>query len=614
MLKRILVSAFLTVLAIAFSKVWLLSLLLSVAAYLVVGYDILQKAFYGIRSRQGFDENFLMAVATVGAFFLQEYTEATAVMLFYQIGELFQSYAVGKSRKNISKLMDIRPDFANVTDESGNLKQISPEEVTVGSIITVLPGEKIPLDGVVVSGCSTLDTSSLTGESLPCEAEPESMVASGCINLTGVLTLRTVKEFSQSTVSKILELVESAGAKKSKSEQFISKFAKYYTPIVCYSALALAVLPPLLGQLLYGSANLSQWLYRALSFLVISCPCALVVSVPLSFFAAIGGAGRAGILIKGAEYLETLSQVRQVAFDKTGTLTQGTFQVTGVCSHGVSKYELLELAAYAECYSRHPIGQSIVAAYGKAPDKNRVQNLTEQAGFGITCHIDGKRVSVGNEKLMQALGISHDVKHQNGTMVHVAKENTYLGCIIVSDTIKPQAKDAIFQLKRQGVHTTVMLTGDQKLTGEQIGKTLGIEKVFAELLPGDKVAALETLMQSQKPTEKTAYVGDGINDAPVLMRSDVGIAMGAMGSDAALEAADVVLMDDNPQKIAKAMAISVRCMRIVYQNIVFAIGVKGVCLILGALGITNMWMAIFADVGVMVLAVLNAIRNLRPIK
>lgn len=614
LLKRIIVAACLTVLAMVFAKISLLSVLLSVAAYFVVGYDILKKAWHGLRARQGFDENFLMAVATVGAFLLKEYTEATAVMLFYQIGELFQSYAVGKSRKNISALMDIRPDYANITDEKGNLIQVSPEEVAVGTVITVRPGEKIPLDGVVLSGSSTIDTASLTGESLPREAEENSKVASGCINLTGVLQIRTEKEFSESTVARILELVETASSRKSKSEKFISKFSRYYTPVVCYSALALAVLPPILAWILYGNANLSQWLYRALSFLVISCPCALVVSVPLSFFAAIGGAGKAGILVKGAGYLETLSQVKQVAFDKTGTLTQGVFQVTNVCPNGVTQEELLEIAALSESFSHHPIGQSIVSAYGKEPDEKRVANLTEQAGFGITCEVDGKSVAVGNEKLMKSLGISVGVPFADGTVVHVAKEGEYLGALIVSDTIKPEAKEAIIRLKQQGVRNTVMLTGDHQSVGKQVGKQLGLDKVYAELLPGDKVGVLEELMQQQKSNEKTAYAGDGINDAPVLTRSDVGIAMGAMGSDAALEAADVVLMDDNPLKIAKAIAISKRCMKIVYQNIIFAIGIKVLCLILGALGKTNMWMAIFADVGVMVLAVLNAVRNLKPIK
>lgn len=608
MLCRILIAALLTVLSVLCVGMLWLSVVLSIAAYLVVGYDILQKAVHGIRFRQGFDENFLMAVATVGAFCLREYTEATAVMLFYQVGELFQSYAVNQSRKSIGNLMQLRPDFAHLTDREGNLVKVPPEKVPVESLITILPGERIPLDGVVVSGNSSLDTSSLTGESLPREAAEGNRVASGCINLTGVLTLRTETEFSQSTVSRILELVESAGAKKSRSERFISRFAKFYTPIVCYSAFALALLPPVVSFCIGGNPEWGKWLYRALSFLVISCPCALVVSIPLSFFAAIGGAGRQGILIKGAEYLETLSQVRQVAFDKTGTLSQGVFRVTEISPKGISREELLEIAAHLEAYSQHPIGKSIVEAYKKDPDLHRVTDITEEAGFGVTGELDGQRFSVGSRKLMKALGIPLLESNGQGTLVHVAKEKTYLGCLQVSDVLKPQAAEAVSQLQRRGIRT-VMLTGDRTAVGEEVGAMLGIDRVYAELLPENKVAVLEQLMAER--AGKTAYAGDGINDAPVLIRADVGIAMGAMGSDAALEAADVVLMDDNPEKIAAALRISRKCMKIVRQNLVFAIGIKVLCLVLGAIGITNMWMAIFADVGVMVLAVCNAMRNLK---
>lgn len=610
MLCRILIATLLMGLSAAV-PIWWMSVGFSVIAYFIAGYDILIKAWHGICARQGFDENFLMAVATVGAFCLAEYTEATAVMLFYQVGEWFQSYAVGKSRKNISNLMDIRPDYANLTDENGKLVQVAPESVETGAVITVLPGEKIPLDGIVVSGTSSLNTASLTGESLPCEVAPGDYVASGCINLTGVLQLCTQKEFSQSTVSKILELVEMAGSKKAKSEAFISRFAKYYTPIVCYSALVVAIVPPLVGWLCFADANLGQWLYRALAFLVISCPCALVVSVPLSFFAAIGGGSKCGILFKGATAIEQLASVRQVAFDKTGTLTQGTFQVIGIDSHHT---DLLETAALAECFSQHPIAKSIVSAYGKQPDQSRVTEVTEETGFGITCQIDGSLVAVGNEKLMTAHGIVVEVPNSSATVVYVAKDGKYLGYLLIADCKKADAKEGISALKQLGIRQTALLTGDKQAVGEAVGKELGIDQIYAQLLPADKVSILEEWMRGISGKEKTAYAGDGINDAPVLMRADVGIAMGLSGSDAALEAADVVIMDDRLTSISKAIRLSRRCMNIVYENIVFAIGTKLICLILGVFGITNMWMAIFADVGVMVLAVLNAMRNLSPPK
>lgn len=578
--------------------------------YLVIGYDILRKAGKGILNRQVFDENFLMAVATVGAIALGDYTEGVSVMLFYQIGELFQSYAVGKSRRNISELMDIRPDYANI-EKDGQLEQVDPDEVEVGTTIVVQSGEKVPIDGVILEGSSTLNTSALTGESLPREVKAGDEIISGCINMTGVLKICTTKEFGESTVSKILELVENSSSRKSRSENFISKFAKYYTPAVCYGALALAVLPPLVRMIALGLApEWGDWIYRALTFLVISCPCALVISIPLSFFAGIGGASNQGILVKGSNYLETLASTKYVVFDKTGTMTQGVFEVSGVHHNEMDAEKLLEYAALAECSSSHPISKSLQKAYGKSIDRNRVTDIEEIGGNGVTAKVDGILVAAGNVKLMKKLGISYMDCHSVGTIVHMAVDGKYAGHILISDLIKPHAAQAIAELKRAGVKKTVMLTGDAKNVAEQVAEELGIQEVHSELLPADKVAKVEELLKQKTEKEKLAFVGDGINDAPVLSRADIGIAMGALGSDAAIEAADIVLMDDDPLKISKAIKIARKCIRIVYQNIYFALGIKGICLLLGAIGVANMWMAIFADVGVMVIAVLNAIRAL----
>lgn len=584
--------------------------------YLIVGYDILLKAAKGIKNRQMFDECFLMAVATVGAVALAlysgsgDYTEAVAVMLFYQIGELFQSVAVGKSRRNISELMDISPDYANI-EVDGQLEQVDPDEVEIGSIIIVQPGEKVPIDGVVLEGTSSLDTSALTGESVPRDIAQGEEVISGCINMTGVLKIRTTKEFGESTVSKILELVENASSRKSKSENFISKFARVYTPAVCYAALTLAFLPPLVRMLALGvDADWGTWIYRALTFLVISCPCALVISIPLSFFAGIGGASNAGVLVKGSNYLETLSQVRTVVFDKTGTLTRGVFEVVDIHHSEMEREKLLDLAAHAESASSHPIAGSLQRAYGKSIDRSRVTNIQEISGGGVIAHVDGVPVACGNDKLMAKVGVEAVECHSIGTIVHVAVNGEYAGHIVVADVEKPHAKEAIAALKRAGVTRTVMLTGDRQGVAQKVAADLGVDEVHAELLPADKVDQVEALLAAKSEKEKLAFVGDGINDAPVLRRADVGIAMGAMGSDAAIEAADIVLMDDDPLKIAKAIKISRKTLRIVYQNIVFAIGIKGICLVLGAVGLANMWLAIFADVGVMVIAVINAIRAL----
>lgn len=578
--------------------------------YLVIGYDILRKAGKGVLNRQVFDENFLMVVATVGAIALGDYTEGVSVMLFYQIGELFQSYAVGKSRRNISELMDIRPDYANI-EKDGQLEQVDPDEVEVGTTIVVQSGEKVPIDGVILEGSSTLNTSALTGESLPREVKAGDEIISGCINMTGVLKICTTKEFGESTVSKILELVENSSSRKSRSENFISKFAKYYTPAVCYGALALAVLPPLVRMTALGLApEWGDWIYRALTFLVISCPCALVISIPLSFFAGIGGASNQGILVKGSNYLETLASTKYVVFDKTGTMTQGVFEVSGVHHNEMDAEKLLEYAALAECSSSHPISKSLQKAYGKSIDRNRVTDIQEIGGNGVTAKVDGILVAAGNVKLMKKLGISYMDCHSVGTIVHMAVDGKYAGHILISDLIKPHAAQAIAELKRAGVKKTVMLTGDAKNVAEQVAEELGIQEVHSELLPADKVAKVEELLKQKTEKEKLAFVGDGINDAPVLSRADIGIAMGALGSDAAIEAADIVLMDDDPLKIAKAIKIARKCIRIVYQNIYFALGIKGICLLLGAIGVANMWMAIFADVGVMVIAALNAIRAL----
>lgn len=578
--------------------------------YLIIGYDILKKAFKGICNRQVFDENFLMAVATVGAIVLGDYQEGTAVMLFYQIGELFQSYAVGKSRKNISDLMDIRPDYANV-ERDGHLEQVDPDEVEVGTLIVVQPGEKIPIDGVVEEGSSALNTSALTGESLPRETQAGAEVISGCINMTGVLKIRTTKEFGESTVSKILDLVENSSAKKSKSENFISKFARYYTPAVCYGALALAILPPLVRMSILGlTPQWGGWIYRALTFLVISCPCALVISIPLSFFAGIGGAGKEGVLVKGSNYLEALSQAGWVVFDKTGTMTQGVFEVKEVHHNTIEPEKLLEYAALAECASSHPISKSLQKAFGKPIDRSRVTEIEEIGGNGVTAKVDGVPVAAGSDRLMERLGIAFAPCHETGTVVHVAIDGAYAGHILISDMLKPNAKEAIRQLNKAGVKNTVMLTGDRREAAEQAAKELGIREVHSELLPADKVSKVEELLERKNGKEKLVFVGDGINDAPVLSQADIGIAMGALGSDAAIEAADIVLMDDDPVKIATAIRIARKCIRIVYENIYFAIGIKIICLALGAVGIANMWVAIFADVGVMVIAVLNAIRAL----
>ena len=578
--------------------------------YLVIGYDILKKAVKGIMNHQVFDENFLMAVATVGAIALGDYKEGVAVMLFYQIGELFQSYAVGKSRRNISELMDIRPDYANV-EQDGELVQVDPDEVEIGTVILVKPGEKIPIDGVVVEGTSSLNTSALTGESLPREAKEGDEVISGCINMTGLLKIQTTKEFGESTVSKILELVENSSSRKSRSENFISKFARIYTPAVCYGAVALALIPPIVRMVFMGlPADFGTWIYRALTFLVISCPCALVISIPLSFFAGIGGASKEGVLVKGSNYLETLSQTKYVVFDKTGTMTQGVFEVSSIYPAALSKEEVVEYAACAESYSSHPISKSLQKAYGKEIDKNRVTEVKEISGKGVTAQVDGRLVATGNGKLMDQLGVPYTVCNEVGTLVYVAVDGKFAGCILISDLLKPHAKEAIAALKNAGVTKTVMLTGDTKRVADAVAAELGIHEVCSELLPADKVSKVEELLAEKSEKEKLAFVGDGINDAPVLSRADIGIAMGALGSDAAIEAADIVLMDDDPLKIAKAIKISRKCIRIVYENIYFAIGIKVICLILGALGIANMWAAIFADVGVMVIAVLNAIRAL----
>lgn len=617
MLIRILITIVLLVALNLVHLKGLVNLGLYLAAYLVIGYDILRKAGKGILNRRVFDENFLMAIATVGAFALTiyeksgDYNEAIAVMLFYQIGELFQSYAVRKSRKNISELMDIRPDYANI-ERDGKLEKVSPDEVAVGSIIIVQPGEKVPLDGIITEGNSTLNTSALTGESLPRDAKESDEIISGCININGVLKIRTTKEFGESTVSKILELVENSGARKSKSEKFISKFAKVYTPFVCYSALALALLPPLIRMLLLNlTPDWDVWVYRALTFLVISCPCALVISVPLSFFAGIGGASKEGILIKGSNYLETLSQTKFVVFDKTGTLTKGVFEVSAVHHSEMAEEKLIEYAALAECASSHPISKSLRAAYGKEIDRNRVNDIEEISGEGVISKVDGSTVAAGNGKLMQRLNIPYHECRSAGSIVHMAIDGEYAGHIVISDIVKPNAERAIKELKKAGITKTIMLTGDRKKVAEQVATLLNVDEVYCELLPADKVAKVEELLNAKSEKAKLAFVGDGINDAPVLTRADIGIAMGAMGSDAAIEAADIVLMDDNPLQIAKAIKISRKCLGIVYQNIVFALVIKFGCLFLGAVGLANMWLAIFADVGVMIIAVLNAIRALR---
>ena len=617
MLTRIMAAAFGVILLNFVPVTGILRFTLYLAVYLVIGYDILKKAGRGILNRRMFDENFLMAVATIGAFALAvysksgDYNEAIAVMLFYQIGELFQSYAVGKSRRNISALMDIRPDYANVECD-GKLEKRDPDEVGIGSIIVVQPGEKVPLDGIVVEGSSSLNTSALTGESLPRDVRQGEEVISGCINMTGVLKVRTTKQFEESTVSKILELVENSGSRKSKSEHFISKFAKVYTPAVCYGALALALLPPVIEMVFLGqAAQWGVWIYRALTFLVISCPCALVISIPLSFFAGIGGASKAGVLIKGSNYMETLSQTKYVMFDKTGTLTKGAFEVSAVHHNELEEEKLLEYAALAECASSHPISKSLQKAYGKEIDRNRVSDIREISGHGITAVVDGHEVAAGNDKLMKKLGLKYHECHTAGTIIHMAIDKKYAGHIVISDVVKEHSKEAVAELKKAGIKKTVMLTGDSRKAAEQTAKTLGIDQVYSELLPGDKVQKVEELLLEKEGKEKLVFVGDGINDAPVLTRADIGIAMGAMGSDAAIEAADVVLMDDDPLKISKAIKISQKCLRIVYQNIIFALSIKFACLGLGALGIANMWFAIFADVGVMIIAVLNAVRALR---
>lgn len=616
MLFRIIIAAVFLIALNFISVTGAVRFLLYLIPYLVIGYDILLKALKGIKNRQVFDESFLMAVATIGAIALAlyeksgDYTEAIAVMLFYQIGEWFQSYAVGKSRRNISELMDIRPDYANI-ERDGKLEKTDPDEVEIGSIIVVQPGEKVPIDGIVENGSSSLNTSALTGESLPRDAKEGDEIVSGCINMTGVLKIRTTKEFGESTVSKILDLVENASSRKSKSEDFISKFARIYTPAVCYAALALAFLPPLVRMLGMGlAAEWGTWIYRALTFLVISCPCALVISIPLSFFAGIGGASNAGVLVKGSNYLETLSQTKIVVFDKTGTLTQGVFEVNGIHHNEIENEKLIEYAALAESASSHPISKSLQRAYGKEIDRSRVSDIREISGNGVIARVDGREIAIGNDKLMKHLGISFIGCHSVGTILHMAVDKKYAGHIVISDIVKPQAKDAVLELKKAGISKTVMLTGDAKKAADQVAEDLNLDDVYSELLPADKVEKVEELLKNKPEKEKLAFVGDGINDAPVLRRADIGIAMGAMGSDAAIEAADVVLMDDDPMQISKAIKISRKCLRIVYQNIVFAIGIKLICLVLGAVGIANMWLAIFADVGVMILAVLNAIRAL----
>ena len=609
-LIRILVSAALMVILTLLPLDGYLRLGLFLIPYLIIGYDILKKALKGIKNKQVFDENFLMAVATVGAILLGKYTEGVAVMLFYQIGEWFQSYAVGKSRRNISDLMDIRPDYANVERE-GRLEKVDPDEVEIGTIIVVQPGEKIPIDGVIVEGKATLNTSALTGESLPREANVGDEVISGCINMTGVLKIQTIREFGESTVSKILDLVENSSSKKSRSENFISKFARYYTPAVCYGALALAVLPPLVRLfILQMPAQWGSWIYRSLTFLVISCPCALVISIPLSFFAGIGGASNAGVLVKGSNYLETLSKTKYVVFDKTGTLTKGIFEVSGVHHNKVEEAKILEYAALAESFSNHPISRSLKNAYGRPVDQSRVTDVEEISGNGVIAKVDGETVAAGNDKLMKRLGISFMECHHAGTVVHIAVNGEYAGHILISDEVKEHSKEAIQALKKAGIKQTVMLTGDARKAAVQVAEKIGVDQVYSELLPADKVAKVEELLERKGEKEKLAFVGDGINDAPVLSRADIGVAMGALGSDAAIEAADIVLMDDDPLKMVKAIKIAKKCLRIVYENIYFAIGIKVICLILGAVGIANMWLAIFADVGVMVIAVLNAIRAL----
>ena len=593
-----------------------LKLALYLITYIIIGHDILKKAVKGIIKGQVLDENFLMAIATVGAFIMaiysrsEDYLECVAVMLFYQIGELFQSYAVGKSRDNIAALMDIRPDYANIMQD-GELTRVDPEDVSVGSVIIVQPGEKVPLDGVVVKGSSSLNTAALTGESLPRDVAEGEEIISGCINMTGVIEVRTTKEFGDSTVSKILDLVENASSRKSKSEDFIKRFAKVYTPAVCIGALILATLPPVVSRIVIGNSNWNIWIYRALTFLVVSCPCALVISIPLSFFAGIGGASHAGVLVKGSNYLEALSQVTTVVFDKTGTLTKGSFEVSGIHHNRLEEEKLLEYAALAECASSHPISRSLIDAYGKPLDRSRVRDIEEISGHGICARVDGHNVLVGNDKLMKSYNVDYRDCHSVGTVIHVAIDNEYQGHIVISDVVKPEAKEAIAALKKLGIHNTVMLTGDSSKVAATVADSLGIDRVLSELLPQDKVSELEKLLETRSPKDKLAFVGDGINDAPVLSRADIGIAMGAMGSDAAIEAADVVLMDDNPMQIAKAIKISKKCIGIVRQNITFALGIKFACLILSAVGIANMWLAIFADVGVMVIAVINAIRALK---
>lgn len=627
MLVRIIVSAVFIIILKFIPAEGLVRFALYMIPYMIIGYDVLKKAWKGICNRQVFDENFLMAIATIGAIAValyegsasaaalgitgeNDYTEVIAVMLFYQIGEFFQSYAVGKSRRNISELMDIRPDYANI-EKDGALEQVDPDEVEIGTIIVVKPGEKIPIDGTIVEGNTSLNTSALTGESLPKEASVDDEVISGCINLSGLIKIRTTKEFGESTVSKILDLVENAGSKKSKSENFISKFARYYTPVVCYGALALAILPPLVRWLFMGLSPMwPVYIYRALTFLVISCPCALVISIPLSFFAGIGGASNQGVLVKGSSYLEALSEAKYVVFDKTGTMTQGVFEVNGVYENTIPKEDVIEMAAYTESFSTHPISKSLLKAYGKEVDKNRIHDVQEISGHGVIAKIDEKSVAAGNEKLMKQIAVAFKPCEKTGTVVHVAIDKQYVGQIVISDILKPHAKEAISSLKRNGVKKTVMLTGDTKVVADQVAKELEIDEVYSELLPADKVSIVEQLLEKKGKKEKLAFVGDGINDAPVLSRADIGIAMGALGSDAAIESADIVLMDDDPLKISKAIKISRKCLRIVYQNIIFAIGIKLICLVLGALGIANMWLAIFADVGVMVIAVLNAIRAL----
>lgn len=608
-LVRIIVAAILMILFALLPLEGYLRFILFMIPYLVIGWDILKKAWKGILNKQVFDENFLMAIATVGAIILGEYVEGVAVMLFYQIGELFQSYAVGKSRRNISELMDIRPDYANI-EQDGKVCKVDPDEVETGSIILVQPGEKIPIDGIVEEGEAALNTGALTGESLPREVKAGDEVISGCINLNGVLKIRTTKEFGESTVSKILELVENSSSRKSKSENFISKFARVYTPAVCYGALALALLPPVVRLLMGMEPAFGNWIYRALTFLVISCPCALVISIPLSFFAGIGGASREGVLVKGSNYLETLAQTKYVVFDKTGTMTQGVFEVKGIYENELPAEQLLEYAALAESFSNHPISRSLQKAYGKEIDRIRISDVEEISGNGITAKVDGALVAAGNVKLMNRLGISHKECKQAGTVVHIAVDGVYAGYILIADKLKPGAKEAVQALKKAGVKKCVMLTGDGALAAGEAAEELGITEVYSELLPEDKVDKVEELLSQKSEKDKLAFVGDGINDAPVLSRADIGIAMGALGSDAAIEAADIVLMDDDPLKIAKAIRTARKCIRIVYQNIYFAIGIKVLCLILGALGVANMWLAIFADVGVMVLAVLNAIRAL----